>query len=390
MKIRADIAALKQEAITYRRDFHQHPEASLKEFRTAQVIRRYLETWGVPFEPIGETGTLGRIIGTASSGDPNRSILLRADIDALEITEQTSHDFISKHPGLMHACGHDSHTAALLTATHYLNDHRASFAGTIYVAFQQAEEIGAGAKQFVQSGLLDDIDRCFGIHVDPMIPLGSVKVIPGATCASCDIFSIEVTGRSAHVSQPHLGIDAVVIGANIVTKLQQIVSRVVDPLEPVVIGIGKFQAGTRYNIIANHAQLNGTLRALNREQRKNYLKLIEDIAISEGKQFGAEVSFDNYNAANVVVNDPAVTADLQTLIADIVGEEHVIKSAPPLMGADDFADFLAVIPGTYVRVGVASSEQTSYGLHHEQFDLDEDALPLMVQLHVDVALNYLQ
>lgn len=389
MKISKEVQELKGIITDYRRNFHQHPEASLKEFRTAERIQGILTHLGVPFVKVGETGTFATIKGKKESGDPTKSIILRADIDALEILEKTGHDYVSKHQGLMHACGHDAHTSALLGAVHYFNAYPESFSGTIHFAFQQAEEIGAGAKQFVQAGLTKGVDQVFGIHVDPTIPLGQVQAAAGPNNASCDIFTIEVHGKSSHVARPHEGVDALVIGANIVTKLQQIASRLTDPLEGVVVGIGKFEAGTRYNIVANHAKIEGTLRALSRENRVRFLKLIEQIAQDEATFLGGTADFTNYDAANVTINEESATQRAQKVAEELVGPKNILTQIEPSMGADDFADFLAEIPGCYIRVGVQSSEDTSFGLHHEQFNLDEAALPLMTQLHVNYAIDFL-
>lgn len=387
-----EIQANKEQIIKWRRHFHQHPEPSLKEYKTAEKIQEVLTSLGVPFEKVGETGTLGTITGTkndASETQRNRKVLLRADIDALEITEATDHEFPSLNKGIMHACGHDAHNSGLLGAVDYLAKHKDLFAGTVLVAFQQAEEIGSGAYQFIESGLLDGVEQAFGMHVEPALPVGTVQAVPGPTMASCDIFTITVTGKSAHVARPHDGIDALAAGANIVTELQNLVARLLNPLEPAVIGIGKFTSGTRYNIVSNHAKIEGTLRTLSHETRERFLAKIEETAHNVAQLFGATIEFENYPAAAPNINDIEATERAQRAGAKVVGESNVIKQGEPSMGSDDFADFLTTIPGTYARVGVSSSDDTSYGLHHEKFNLDEDALPIMASLHVEFALDYL-
>lgn len=385
-----EIAEQAAQLSQWRRHLHQHPEPSLKEYETAAFIRQLLTEWGISFEIIGETGTLGRIVGQkADEKGRERTVLLRADIDALEIREATEHAYRSQKDGIMHACGHDAHTTALLGAARYLQGHRDDFAGTVLIAFQQAEEIGAGAGQFVEAGVLAGVDSAFGIHVEPALPLGTVVAVPGATMASCDIFTIDVHGRSSHVARPHEGIDALAAGAEIVSSLQNIVARRLDPLEPAVIGIGKFEAGTRYNIVANTARIEGTLRTLNHERRAQFLALIEETAENVAKQFGATVNFSNYAAAAPNINDVEATERIQRIAGEVVGPEKVVTYQEPSMGSDDFADILKVVPGVYIRVGVSSSPETSYGLHHEKFDLDEAALPIMASLHVRYALDYL-
>lgn len=392
VKLFPEIESNKEQIVAWRRHFHQNPEPSLKEYKTAEKIQEVLTSLDIPWVKIGETGTLGTIVGQKIDENAervNRKVLLRADIDALEIAEETDHDFPSLNPGIMHACGHDAHNSALLGAAQYLASHRDQFSGTILLAFQQAEEIGGGAHQFIESGLLEGVGEAFGMHVEPALEVGKIQTVAGPTMASCDIFTIEVKGKSSHVARPHEGIDALAAGANIVTELQNLVSRLLNPLEPAVIGIGKFTSGNRYNIVANHARIEGTLRTLSHETRARFLAKIEVTARDIAKVYGATVHFENYDAAAPNINDEVATLRSQRVAEGLVGPENVITQSEPSMGSDDFADFLKIIPGTYARVGVSSSENTSYGLHHEKFDLDENALPLMSSLHVGYALDYL-
>lgn len=392
VQLLAEISALQTQLTQWRRHFHRNPEASLQEFETTAYIQNLLTSWGIPFETIEATGTLATIKGTksgASQAQQARRILLRADIDALELPDQKGLDYSSTKPGLNHACGHDAHTAGLLGATHYLNTHTEQFAGTILIAFQQAEEIGGGARHFVASGLLAGVGQVFGIHVDPNVPLGSLEAVVGPQNASCDIFKIEVFGKNAHVAQPHQGIDALVAGASIVTELQNIVSRQTDPLSAVVVGIGVFEAGTRYNIVADHAVIKGTVRALTHETREQTLAKVEQIAKLTAEIHGATITFENWDAALPVINDEAAAQRAAKVAAELVGTENVIVSKQPSMGADDFAAYLVDIQGVYGRVGVSSSPETSYGLHHNKFNLDERALPIIANYHVAYALDYL-
>lgn len=392
-RILPEILEAAPQLIKWRRHFHQNPEPSLKEYETAATIQSTLTELDIPFEKVGETGTLGTITGTKSESKEmqrQRKILLRADIDALELPDLKGATYSSQKEGLNHACGHDAHTTALLGAADYLNKHRDSFGGTVLLVFQQAEKIGAGARQFVDSGLVDGIGEVFGLHVDPNIPFGKVEAIAGPQNASCDIFTIEVSGLNAHVAQPHRGVDALVAGANIVTEIQHIVSRQVDPLDPVVIGIGRFEAGTRYNIVADRAYIQGTVRAMTHETRDRMIAKVEEVARLTGQIHGASVTFDNYSAALPVINNEIQAKRGAKVAAEFLGgSEQVITSKLPSMGADDFAAFLTLAPDLYGRVGVNSSFETSYGLHHNQFDLDERALPIMVNYHVAYALDYL-
>ena len=385
-----EIEILQEQLTEWRRHFHRNPEPSLHEYETAAYIQKLLTEWDIPFEKIEATGTLATITGTKINPDQtHRKILLRADIDALELPDQKNAEYSSTKPGLNHACGHDAHTAALLGATYYLANHREEFAGTVLIAFQQAEEIGGGARHFLSSGLLEDVGQVFGIHVDPEVPYGSVEAVAGAQNASCDIFTIEVFGKNAHVAQPHQGTDALIAGANIVTELQNIVARQTDPQEPVVVGIGVFESGTRYNIVADHALIEGTVRALSHESREQTLEKVKQIAKLTAEIHGANATFENWDAALPVINDEEAAQRAARVAGSLVGLDQVITAKKASMGADDFAAYLVDIQGVYVRVGVNSSSETSFGLHHNQFDLDERALPLMANFHVAYALDYL-
>ncbi|MGK0552379.1 amidohydrolase [Enterococcus faecalis] len=387
--LKAEIQQESEYIIALRRHFHQYPEASLQEFDTIKRIKQELDQLGISYEPVGATGVLGTIQG---NGQPGKTLLLRADIDALELADETSTSYQSKHPGLNHACGHDGHAAALLGAAKILNNYQGAFAGTIKLAFQPAEEIGAGARQFVEGGYVKDVDQVFGLHLDSSVTLGQLVATKGATNASCDIFTLEIKGKSSHVAQPHQGRDAVLAAASIVVELQKIAAREVSPLEPVVVGIGVLQAGTRYNIVANHARIEGTVRAFSHETRAFVLQRLQDIATETAQAHRTELSLcEIYAAANPLINNVQATVRAQQVAAEIVGAENVVTDNPPSLGADDFADFLAVAPGVYGRVGTRNPENsmTHYGHHHEKFDIDEAALTLATEYHIRYALSYL-
>lgn len=387
-KIQDEIQKEKEYIIALRRHFHQYPEASLKEYETIARIKTELDDLGIPYIPIGETGTLATLTGGKGAG---KTIVLRADIDALDLPDRTGKEYQSKHDGLNHACGHDGHAAALLGAAKILKQHQDDFAGTIQFAFQPAEEIGAGAKQFVAAGVLENVDQVFGLHLDSSVPVGHLVASPGAANASCDIFTIEVSGKSSHVAQPHNGRDALLAAASIVVELQKIVSREINPLEPVVVGIGRLDAGTRYNIVANHARIEGTVRTFSHETRAFVLQRVEEIAQEIAAAHRTSLTFEVYDAAAPLINDSKAAKLAQKVAAAIVGEDQVITDHPKSLGADDFADFLAQAPGVYGRVGTRNLDNpdTHFGHHHEQFDIDERALPLAAAYHVLYALEYL-
>lgn len=387
--IRNEIQKNKDEVIALRRYFHQYPEASLKEFETIKRIKKELNKLSIPFVEVGETGVLGTIEGKKGTG---KTILLRADIDALELEDATDKPYQSKNIGLNHACGHDGHAASLLGAAKILKEHEGNFAGTIKLAFQPAEEIGAGACQFVDGGFVENIDQVFGIHLDSSVTVGQLVATEGPTNASCDIFKIEVSGVSSHVAQPEQGRDAVLAAASIVVELQKIAAREVAPLDPVVVGIGVLSAGTRYNIVANHASIEGTVRTFSHETRAFVLKRVEEIAQQVAAAHRTDISlFTVYDAAGPLINEKHATELAQQVAAEIVGRENVITDYPKSLGADDFADFLAKAPGVYARVGTRNLEnpETHYGHHHEKFDIDEAGLALATEYHVNYALTYL-
>ena len=386
-QIHQEVTDIYDYIIALRRHFHRHPEPSLKEFETIQRIKEEVEEIGVPYINVGETGILATLEGGKGAG---KTLLLRADIDALPLADETGKPYASVNPGFNHACGHDGHTASLLGALKILKEHQDEFAGTIQFAFQPAEEIGAGARQFVRGGYIDGIDHVFGIHLQSGTQVGKIVATPGPSNASCDIFKIKVFGKSGHVSRPDLGRDALVSAAAIVTELQTIVAREVCPTDEVVVGIGVLRAGTNYNIIANEAEIEGTVRTFSHEVRAQVLAAVERIARNVSDAHRTTIEFSNYDAAAPLINDITAANHAIKVASDIVGFDNVITDNPKSMGADDFADYLAVAPGVYCFVGTQSSEETAYGHHHEKFDIDEKGLAIATELHISYALSYLK
>lgn len=384
--IQQEILDIEDYIVALRRHFHKHPEVSLKEFNTIQRIREELEEIDLPYVNVGETGVLATLTGGKG---PGKTLLLRADIDALPMDDRTGAEYASVNPGVNHACGHDGHASALLGAVRVLKAHQDAFAGTILIAFQPAEEIGAGARQFVRGGFVDDVDHVFGIHLSSRNPVGTIVATPGPSNASCDIFKIVVHGKSGHVSNPDLGRDALVSAAAIVTELQTIVSRETKPSDEVVVGIGVLRAGTNYNIIANEAVIEGTVRTFDPDVRAQVLEAVERIARLTAEAHRTSIEFSNYDAAAPLINDARAAEHAFQAAKKIVGAENIITDAPKSMGADDFADFLAVVPGIYCFVGTQSGESTAFNHHHEQFDIDEKGLLIAAELHVTYALDYL-
>lgn len=370
-----------------RRHFHENPESSLKEFETAKYIRNILDDLEIEYESVGETGTIAKIVGNKK--DNNKTIFLRADIDALELPDKKEVEYKSKKEGLHHACGHDGHASALLGAAKILNSRKDEFSGTIKLGFQQAEEIGAGARQFVEKGILDDVDFAFGIHLSSDTDLGKIVATKGKANASCDIFEIKVKGKSAHAACPHFGHDAAIATASILVELQSLISRQKNPNDSAIISIGEMHSGTRYNVIAGDGYLKGTLRTFDNDLRKELLEKIEKVAKLTAEIHQCSVEFSNYNASNPLINYDEETEFVQNVAKDIVSEEDVVKNRIAGLGAEDFADYLQVARGCFARVGSRSDENTAHPQHSELFDIDERALLISTQLHINVALDFL-
>ncbi|WP_156299356.1 M20 metallopeptidase family protein [Streptobacillus canis] len=389
MNIKNEVEKYREFTINNRRFLHQHPEPSLKEYNTAKFIQDILKENNIEFVKVGETGTLAIIKGEKE--EKNKTIFLRSDIDALEIEDKKECEYTSKIKGLSHACGHDGHATSLLTTCLILNKNRDKFSGTIKFAFQQAEEIGRGAKIFVKEGHLDDVDLSFGIHLDSSIDVGKVGLTKGPANASCDIFKIFVKGESAHVCAPHKGKDALVAASNIVVALQNIIARQLDPLKEGVVGIGVLNAGTRYNIIANDAYIEGTVRAFDYETREYILAKVEEIAKLTAKIHNCEAAFENYNAANPLINnDEAIDISIEA-VKDLIGIDNIITNVPKTLGAEDFADYLAVTKGCFARIGSRNESKpyTTRAHHHQEFDIDEEALLVASSVYLKVALYFL-
>ena len=375
--------------IGLRRYFHTHPEPSLEEYGTAKRIEEELDQTGIPHRRVGETGIYAWIDGEKGDG---RTIALRADTDALRMQDlKEGVPYRSQNEGVCHACGHDAHTAMLLTAAKVLWEKRQEFAGHIRLFFQQAEEIGAGARIFVQEGLMEGVDRVYGSHVASRMPAGVISLTPGPNNASCDYFRIRITGKGAHVSTPHLGVDALYIASQIVVNLQSIVARQTDPLDTVVVGIGKLTAGTAYNIVAEHAEIEGTTRSFTPETRERTNRRVKETAESLGRLYGAEVEVFFQDFAAPLINDEEVVRETTETAGEIYGAGKIIHDLQKSLGADDFADYLAKAKGVYAFLGTCNPENPNTGAaqHHGLFDVDEEALLLGCNMYVDYALDFL-
>ncbi len=389
--LRDDIDEILPGVVADRRDLHQHPELAFQEVRTAGIVADRLRALGVEDVRTGiaQTGVTGLIRGAQGDG---KTVLLRADMDALPILEENEVDYVSQNPGVMHACGHDAHTAMLLGVTRLLLDRRDDFAGTVKVLFQPAEESPpGGAKPMIEAGVLEDppVDAVFGIHVAQEHPVGEIRLRPGPAMAAADRFTIRIRGKGGHGARPQSTIDPIVIGAHIVTALQTLVSRSVDPTEEAVVTVGVFKAGEAFNVIPDTAELGGTVRTFTPENRDLLEERIGTLARGIAQAMGAEIDYAYTRGYPATVNDSEMTELVREEAAKVVGADHVVES-PLIMGAEDFSYFLEARPGAFWFVGSKNPERgLVWGHHHPKFDLDEAAMAIGMESMASVALRYL-
>ncbi|MGY3815340.1 amidohydrolase [Globicatella sulfidifaciens] len=374
------------ELIQNRRYLHRHPELSLQEFKTTQFIAQELDKLKVPYRLMEATGVLAEIKGL----EPGKTVLLRADMDALSIDELNHHlDYYSVEVGKMHACGHDAHTSMLLSALKALFSVKDQIKGTVRFIFQPAEEIGQGAKKMVEQGVLEDVDNVFGIHIWSVHETGQVVCDPGPSFASADIFKIHFKGKGGHAAQPHLSHDAVVMAAEYVNNVQSIISRAIDPLSPAVLTIGKFEAGDRFNIIAENAVLEGTVRTFNNETRSVVATQMQAYAEQIAEMYHGSVEFD-YSYVTEVVDNHLQSAQLVQSITEQTFGKDFVHHDDPTMGAEDFGYYMKTIPGAFATVGCRNvDKETDFPHHHARFNVDEEALKYGAELYAQYALRYL-
>jgi amidohydrolase len=366
------VADLQPDIQAWRRDIHEHPELLYDVHRTAAFVAERLREFGCDevATGLGRTGVVGVIKGRKPANGGIKVIGLRADMDALPIEEETNLAYASKTPGLMHACGHDGHTAMLLGAARYLAETR-NFAGEAVVIFQPAEEGGAGAAAMIKDGLMDRfaIDQVYGMHNGPGIPVGSFAIRPGPIMAATDSIDIRIEGLGGHAARPHKCIDSVLVGAQLITALQSIVSRSVDPLEAAVISICEFHAGNARNVIPQTAELRGTVRTLTPEVRELVEKRVREVVAGVAQITGAKIDLDYERGYPVVVNHAPHT-DVAIEVAKQVAGEANVHEMPPLMGAEDFAYMLEQRPGAFIFCGNGNSA----GLHHPAYNFNDEAI----------------
>ncbi len=352
-----------------RHDIHAHPELGLEEHRTAELVASKLESWGIEVHRgIGKTG----VVGVLRRGNGDRAIGLRADMDALPMSEASGRAWSSTTPGMMHACGHDGHTTMLLAAAQYLADTR-NFSGTVNFIFQPAEEGLGGAQAMLRDGLFERFpcDSVYGLHNQPDLPVGEFLMTPGPAMAGGGFFDIILTGVGAHAARPQAGVDPVIAVCQLVTALQTIVSRTVAPGDPVVLSITKLGGGDAYNVIPQTASFGGTYRCMSRTTMQQVRERIERMTHELAAGFGvkAEVKFGEIFAP--LINNPKNTELAAEVAASIVGADAVNARAPAVTGSEDFSFMLEKVPGAFIRVGNGHTA----GLHHPAYDFNDEAIP---------------
>lgn len=373
--------------ITWRRYLHENPELSFEEYETTDYIESILASFpNITYERIAKTG----VVATLEGKEPGKTIALRADIDALPVTELADVPFRSKKEGIMHACGHDAHTAMLLGALAFLSDMQDDIKGRIKFIFQAAEELQpGGAKELVKLGVMDDVDMVFGLHVAPKVPVGIAAVIPGPITAASDTFKLTIQGKGSHGSMPDLSIDPVMIGSEIISNFNNIISRNVSPFSNAVISIGQFQAGFAPNVIPDTAEIKGTVRTNDPKVRSMIASRMEAIVKNICDIYGATYEYHYNHGYSPVINNPETTKLVQEAAEKIIGKERLIFPNP-IMGGEDFSAYTDVVPGTFSMIGCGTeAEGCGFVNHHPKFKINEECLKYGAALHVQTVLDIL-
>ena len=387
--LREALTARVGEFIQLRRDIHRHPELAFEEHRTAELVANKLEAWGYEVHRgLGGTG----VVGTLKRGTSTRRVGLRADMDALPIQEASGAEWSSTKPGLMHACGHDGHTAMLLAAAHHLA-HNAEFDGTLNLIFQPAEEGGGGALRMMQDGLFERFpcDAIFAMHNMPGVPVGKFVFRSGSAMASSDYVTIRVIGSGGHGGMPHRASDSLVAAASIVMALQTVVSRNVDPLHTAVVTVGSIQAGKANNVIPALATLELSVRALDPGVRKLLEQRIKAIATSQAESFGVRAEVDWKEGYCVLVNAEQETEFARQVALDLVGADRVVLNGPPLTGSEDFAFMLEKVPGSYLLIGNGDGDSAGACMvHNPGYDFNDDNIATGSDYWIHLVKTYLK
>ena len=385
-----DIKKYEEYIIGLRRDIHMHPEPGFKEFRTSALIEKELREFGYSVQPgIGVTGVIGTIVGNSKG----KTVLLRADIDALHMQEENDVPYKSQNDGLMHSCGHDTHTSMLLGAAKYFGENKDKINGTLKVVFQSAEEgpMPGGGSFVVEGGHLDDCDAVFGLHITTSDKRGTISFKKGPAMAAPDEFIINITGTGTHASAPHTGHDPVVTASQMVLALQNIISRNINPNSPAVISVCTINGGSAFNILPEKVTLGGTIRTLNKDVRSHIFKRMEETVkhISEMNECKSELEI--IKAYPPLINDPLMSDFVIGIAEELIGKENVVELDEPSMGGEDFAYYLEKKPGSYFWLGGRNPElDTIHYNHNPKFDIDESSLLIGTAMHINIVTEFLK
>ncbi|WP_370519439.1 M20 family metallopeptidase [Gilliamella sp. Pas-s27] len=374
------------EMIAFRRDLHKHPELPWEEFRTTDRIAEELDKIGIPYRRTEPTGIIADIEG----GKSGKRILLRADIDALPVQELSQNiDYKSTIDGKMHACGHDTHAAMLLTAAKALWAIRDQLKGNVRLVFQPAEEVAQGAKGMIKQGVLEDVDSAFGMHIWALMPVGKVSCVVGSSFASADLLTVRFKGKGGHGSMPHDTVDAVMVASAFVMNVQSIVSREIAPLDPAVVTIGRMDVGTRFNVIAENAVLEGTVRCFNIAVRDKIEAAIRRYANQVAAMYRATAEVEYIYGTLPVINDKESALLAQDVIVQSFGKDALYFEAPTT-GGEDFSYYTENIPGAFALVGSGNPDKdTQWPHHHGCFNVDEDGMTVGAEFYAQYAWAYL-
>ena len=385
MDIKSIAAKYDSYVIEMRRHFHAHPEVSGQEVETGKRIREELTKMGVEWR---DCGTGNGVLATIRGAKPGKTILLRGDMDALTVQELTGAEYASQNPGVMHACGHDCHTAMLLTAAQILKDMKDELCGTVVLAYQPAEEIAVGAKDMIADGALDGVDACFGIHIWASVEAGKVSVEPGPRMASADCFKIKLEGKGSHGAAPHEGIDTVVAVAAMVNNLQTIVAREMDPAQPTVLTVGRIEAGSRWNVVAGHGYLEGTTRCFQPDIQAHFKDSIQRIMKTTAETYRVNAELEWIPLVPPTINDAHMSAVAEGAARKVMSEDAPVLSEKT-SGGEDFAFFMEKVPGAIALLGARNEACGAvWPQHSDHFCVDESVLLKGAMLYVQTAMDF--
>ena len=380
-EIKNKVIEITEELVSWRRDFHRHPELAFEEKRTSAVIREFLESLGLQVETCAKTGLRAVLQGKPGG----RTVALRADMDALPLEEEGDKEYISQNHGKTHACAHDGHMAIIMGAAKILSQMKDRFSGKVVFLFQPSEErIPGGAKLMIEEGALEGVDAIFGLHLWQDLATGIVGVVKGPMMAQPDAFSITIKGKGGHGSMPQQTVDPILVASQLVVNVQSIVSRSIDPLKPVVVSFGTIKGGTIYNIIPEKVILTGTVRSFDADVQKLTEQRLRKITQKTCETYGATAEFEYEIGYAPLVNDAGMVDFVEEITAKTLGKER-IRHIEPVMGGEDFAYYLKKVPGAFLFFGMGDG--TQYPHHHPGFDIDEKALPEATYLMTALALE---